>query len=69
MSPPVDEMLETVRLYDLFSADTYQYIGTVEAPERMELVAGDAHRVAGVQKGEFDEQSVRVMWFGDLPSH
>ena len=64
LSPAVRELEDgTVRLYDLFSSDTYQYIGTVRVPDRLELVAGDSTRVAGVFTGTLDEPSVRVMRF------
>ena len=68
LSPAVRELEDgTVRLYDLFSSDTYQYVGTVRVPDHLELMAGDATRVAGVYTNELDVQSVRVMRFG-LPS-
>lgn len=56
---PTDDW--TLRHYDLFDGDTYEYIGTVEIPEGLILMAGDATRIAGFQRGAFDVQSVRVL--------
>ncbi len=60
-SPPVDVMLQSVfRLYDLFDPDTYEYLGTVEAPENVRLMDGNDHLVAGRYMGAFDEGPVIV---------
>ena len=58
VAAPVDE---EHRLYDLFDGQDYEYIGTVEAPEGLTLLAGDETRVAGVHKDELDVPSVRVL--------
>ncbi len=64
LAPPVEEMQDRiVSLYDLFSSDTYDYLGTVRIPDRLSLMAGDSTRVAGVYTSVLDEQSVRVMRF------
>ena len=64
--PPRDAPLRSGELprpkrYDLFSGDTYKYLGTVEVPFGLTLTTGDAARVAGVHKGPLGVQSVRVM--------
>ncbi len=61
LSPPMDVSLEAFRLYDLFDDDSYEYIGTVEIPEDLELMAGNEERVAGVHRNELDVESVRVL--------
>ena len=62
LAPPADDMDDwTFVLYDLFSGETYEYLGTVEIPPRLELMTGDATRVAGVHSGAMGEHSVRVM--------
>lgn len=65
LAPDVEEMADsTDRLYDLFSADDgYEYMGTVEVPDRLELMTGDSLRVAGVHRSALDEQTVRVFRF------
>lgn len=59
----VDAEFRIARLYDLFSSDAYEYLGTVRVPEQLEFMAGDATRLAGVHHGPFGEQSVRVLQF------
>ena len=68
LAPDAEEMVKSApfRLYDLFSSESYEYFGTVRAPEGMRLLAGDSTRVAGVYSGPFDASVVRVMRF-DLP--
>ncbi len=64
LAPPVGDMDDwTFLLYDLFSGETYEYLATVEIPPRLELMAGDATRVAGVQRSAMGEHTVRVMRF------
>lgn len=68
LAPSVRELEDgALRLYDLFSSDNYQYLGTVRAPNRLELMVGDSTRVAGVYTSELNEQSVRVMRFSLPP--
>ena len=66
LAPPVGESIDdwTFRLYDLFDDRSYEYIGTVEIPENLDLLAGDSERVAGVQRDELGVQSVRVLAVG-----
>ncbi len=52
---------EEHRLYDLFDGENYGYIGTVEGPEGLTLMAGNETRVAGVHTDELDVSSVRVL--------
>lgn len=65
LAPPVGESIDdwTYRLYDLFDGDSYEYIGTVEIPEDLdvELKASDGERVAGVHRDELGVESVRVL--------
>ncbi|MXW26043.1 MAG: hypothetical protein F4Z77_07130 [Dehalococcoidia bacterium] len=65
LAPPVGEAEEgwawVLLLYDLFSAETYEYIGTVEVPEDLTLMAGDSDRVAGIHEGPLGVHSVRVL--------
>ena len=49
------------RLYDLFDGDSYDYLGTVEIPDNVTLMAGDATRVAGRHRDELGVHSVRVL--------
>ena len=49
------------RLYDLFAGDSYEYLGTVEIPDNVTLMAGDATRVAGRHRDELGVHSVRVL--------
>ena len=48
-------------LYDLFDGDSYEYRGTVEIPDGITLMAGDATRVAGRHRDELGVHSVRVL--------
>ena len=48
-------------LHDLFDGDSYEYIGTVETPDNITLMAGDATRVAGRHRDELGAHSVRVL--------
>ena len=48
-------------LYDLFDGDSYEYLGTVEIPDGITLMAGDATRVAGRHRDELGVHSVRVL--------
>ena len=48
-------------LYDLFDGDSYEYLGTVEIPDNITLMAGDATRVAGRHRDELGVHSVRVL--------
>ncbi|MYD13287.1 MAG: hypothetical protein F4107_05030 [Gemmatimonadetes bacterium] len=50
LAPPASDDINdwTFRLYDLFAGDDYAYMGTVELPEDLTLMAGDSERVAGV---------------------
>ena len=63
LAPPVGDDLEAweLQLYDLFDGDSYEYIGTVEIPEDLTLMAGDSDRVAGVHTDELGVPSVRVL--------
>lgn len=62
LAPPIEDMNEGVfRLYDLFDGDGNEYFGTVEIPEHLELLTGDATRVAGVHTDELGVHSVRVL--------
>ena len=64
LAPPAKDMVGApFQLYDLFSSESYQYLGSVQAPEGLRLMAGDSTRVAGVSRGPFNEPSVRVMRF------
>ncbi len=62
LAPPASDDINdwTFRLYDLFDGD-YAYIGTVEVPEDLTLMAGDSERVAGVHTGPLGVHSVRVL--------
>ena len=46
---------------NLVDGRSYEYLGTVEIPENLDLLAGDSERVAGVQRDELGVQSVRVL--------
>ena len=48
-------------LYDLFDGDSYEYVGTVEIPDNITLMAGDATRVAGRHRDGLGVHSVRVL--------
>ena len=48
------------RLYDLFSPDTYEYPGTVEAPLHVTFFDGTGGLVAGVVRGPLDTRAVGV---------
>ena len=48
-------------LHDLFDGDSYEYLGTVEIPDNITLMAGDATRVAGRHRDELGVHSVRVL--------
>jgi len=63
LAPPVGEPEDdwVLRLYDLFSAETYEYMGTVEIPEDLRLMAGDSARVAGRHTDPLGVHSVRVL--------
>ena len=63
LAPPVGESMDdwTYRLYDLFDGGDYEYIGTVEIPKGIKLMASDGERVAGVHRNELDVESVRVL--------
>ena len=61
LAPPVGDGNWTLVLYDLFDGDSYEYIGTVEAPEGLILMAGDSGRIAGVHRNELGVHSVRVL--------
>ena len=63
LSPPVGTSATewTLRLYDLFDGLSYEYIGTVEVPEELIVMAGDSERIAGVHTDPLDVQSVRVL--------
>ena len=62
LSPTAEEMASSsFRLYDLFSPNTYEYIGTVQAPDRVNLMAGDQQRVAGIYDGPFGKPSLVVL--------
>lgn len=63
LAPPSSDEINdwTFRLYDLFDGDDYAYIGTVEVPEDLTLMAGDSERVAGVHIGPLGVHSVRVL--------
>ena len=62
LAPPVDDDIEAweQQLYDLFDGRSYEYIGTVEAPEDVILMAGDGERVAGRHVGPLGVHSVGV---------
>ena len=63
LASPVGNSMDdwTFQHYDLFDGDSYGYIGTVETPDNLLLMAGDATRIAGFQRGVFDIQAVRVL--------
>lgn len=63
LAPPASDDINdwTHRLYDLFDGDDYAYIGTVELPEDLTLMAGDSERVAGVHTDPLGVHSVRVL--------
>ena len=63
LAPPVGNVVGewSLQLYDLFDGDTYEYMGTVEAPEGLILRAGDSERVAGVHRDPLRVHSVRVL--------
>ena len=63
LAPPVGDAMAdwTYRLYDLFDGDTYEYVGTVEIPEDLQLMAGDSERIAGVHTNAMGVHSVRVL--------
>ena len=63
LAPPVGESMDdwTDQSYDLFDGATLEYLGTVELPEELTPMAGDATRVAGFQRGPFGIHSVRVL--------
>ncbi|MCY4574676.1 MAG: hypothetical protein OXF01_17990 [Gemmatimonadetes bacterium] len=42
-------------------ATLFEYIGTVEMPEGLHLMAGDSERVAGVHLDSLGVHSVRVL--------
>lgn len=60
---PVGESMDDWEFhhYDLFDGDTYEYLGTVDIPGDLLLMAGDAERIAGFQRGPFGVHSVRVL--------
>ena len=65
-SPPITVMSAApFRLYDLFEPDTYEYLGTVEAPDRVTLMDGTDALVAGVVRGPFDAR-IPVVYRVDL---
>jgi len=62
LAPPVSALQDgDVRLYDLFSPDSYGYIGTVRVPDRFNVMAGSVDGIAGVVTSELGVQSVVVM--------
>ncbi len=63
LAPAVGDDMEAwaFHLYDLFDSRSYEFIGTVEVPDGFEPLAGDGERIAGVQRGALDVQSVRVL--------
>ena len=61
LAPPVGDGNWTLVLYDLFHGDSYEYIGTVELPQGLTLMAGDSERVAGVHTDDLGVHSVRVL--------
>ena len=64
LAPPVEELEDGgIGLYDLFSTDGYDFLGTVRAPDNFELMTGDASRVAGVFTNSLGVESVRVSRF------
>lgn len=61
LAPTVEAMKDsTFRMYDLFAPDTYEYMGTAEAPNRVTFMAGDDERLAGVLRDPFGVRSVAV---------
>lgn len=68
LAPPVGNVVGewSLQLYDIFDGDTYEYVGTVEAPEGLSLMAGDSdsERVAGVHRDPLGVHSVRVLRVG-----
>ena len=61
LAPPVGDGNWSLVLYDLFDGEHYEYMGTIEVPEGLRLMAGDSDRVAGVQRDELGTHSVRVL--------
>ena len=60
-SPPVDPPDEATPMWDIFDAASYEFVRTVTLPRGFIPYAGDATRLAGVQKDAFDTQAVRVL--------
>lgn len=60
---PVGESMDDWEFhhYDLFDGGSYEYLGTIDIPEELRLMAGDAERIAGFQRGPFGIHSVRVL--------
>ena len=56
LAPPVGDDIEAweLQLYDLFDGGSYEYVGTVEVPENVILMAGDGERVAERHVGPLD---------------
>lgn len=61
LAPPVDPPDGLGPMWDLFDGTTYDYMGAVQLPEGFIPYAGDATRLAGVQKNALDVQAVRVI--------
>lgn len=67
LSPPVDPPDGGAPMWDVFDGTTYEYLGTVAPPEGFVPYAGDATRLAGVQKDALDGQAVRVIRVRQAP--
>lgn len=61
LAPPVDPPDGLAPMWDLFDGGTYDYMGAVQLPKGFIPYAGDATRLAGVQKNALDVQAVRVI--------
>ncbi len=61
LAPPVDPPDGLAPMWDLFDGSTYDYMGAVQLPDGFIPYAGDATRLAGVQKNALDVQAVRVI--------
>ena len=63
LAPPVGESMDDWEFhhYDLFDGDSYEYIGTIDIPEDLILLTGNATHIAGFTRGPFGIHSVRVL--------
>ena len=63
LAPPVDPPAPAAGrlLWDLFSLDGFEFLGTVGAPERFLPKAGNSGVVAGVLRDEDDVEAVQLL--------